>query len=90
MNTHLVSYDLRQPGRNYDSLHEHLKAYGTWAKPLESLWLIKTELDADSVLQAAKLHVDLNDELLVIDVTGDGAAWRGLDKKVSDWIQNNL
>lgn len=88
MNTHLVSYDLRQPGRNYPSLHQHLMGYKVLAKPLESVWLIKTDRTAEEVRDAAKLLVDTNDRLLVIDVTGDAKAWYNLTPENAKWIHN--
>lgn len=34
--------------------------------------------------------LDSNDELLVLDVTGDIWATRGIAKSGSDWLQSNL
>lgn len=90
MNTYLISYDLRQPGRDYSSLHEHIKSYGQWAKPLESVWLIKSSRSVEQVRNAAQQHMDSNDRILVIDVTGRAAAWSNLPSKVSDWIHGQL
>lgn len=91
MHTILVSYDLRSPGKDYSRLWEHLRSYSTRCKPLESLWLVKTSKTATEVRDAAKQHIDINDKLLVIDVTGDAAAWTTtLPSEVSDWIKSNL
>lgn len=70
MNTILVSYDLNAPGKDYTKLLEHLRSYGNRSKPLKSLWLIRTALTAAQVFDAAKPHLDQNDYILVIDVTG--------------------
>lgn len=90
MNTYLISYDLRRPGKDYPTLHEHIKSYGNWAKPLESVWLIKSSRSAEQVRNAIQQHVDGNDKVLVIDVTSRAAAWVNLAKEVSDWIHNQL
>lgn len=90
MNTILVSYDLIAPGRDYKTLHEHLKSYRTWAKPLESLWLIKTSFSASEIRDKVTLYLDSNDRLFVINVTGQESAWRNLPDKVSRWIKDNL
>lgn len=90
METILISYDLRKPGRNYEDLYEHLKSYSTWAKPLESLWLIKTSYTPEEVRDRVRGHVDANDGLFVVDVTSKPAAWVGIPPKVSDWIKENL
>ncbi len=90
MNTHLISYDLIRPGKDYTHLIAHLKRYSTWARPLESVWLIKSSLTAEQVRNAVRAHMDANDKILVIDVTKRAAAWAKLPEDVSTWIHNQL
>lgn len=90
MQTLFVGYDLNAPGKNYDNLIEYLKSHSGWCRPLESNWLIRTTKSHKTVRDEAKKFIDANDELLVIDVTGDAAAWYGLSDKVSTWLQENL
>jgi hypothetical protein len=90
MNTYLVSYDLRSPGKDYSTLHEHLKSYGTWAKPLESVWLIKSTGGAERIRNDVQVYIDNNDKIFVVDVTEREAAWAQLEEKVSEWISNDL
>jgi hypothetical protein len=37
----LVTYDLKQPGRNYQPVFEYLKRF-TYRKSMESVWLLDT------------------------------------------------
>ncbi len=91
MYTYLISYDLRAPGKNYSDLHNHLKSYYSWAKPLESFWLIRTtESKPAEVRNAIRKHMDTNDHVFVVDVTGQNAAWYGMSDKVTEWIKENL
>lgn len=90
MKTILVSYDLRKPGRNYDNLYEHLESYPDHISPLESVWLLKTSFSAKRVRNAVLKHIDSNDGLLVINVTGAAAAWNGLSTAHSKWMKENL
>ncbi|MFA6466765.1 MAG: CRISPR-associated protein Cas2 [Patescibacteria group bacterium] len=90
MNTFLVSYDLIRPGKDYSTLHHHLKSYSNWAKPLESLWLIKSSLTAEQLRNTVQQYLDANDKILIIDVTDRAAAWKNLGVNVSTWIKNNL
>jgi hypothetical protein len=90
MNTHLVSYDLKAPGKDYNNLIHFLKSATLWAKPLESVWLIKTSLSASDFRNQINLHVDKNDKVLVLNVTGDNWATFNIDTQVTDWIKNNL
>lgn len=89
-NTILVSYDLIAPGKDYSRLWEHLRSYSSWTKPLESVWLLKTQRSATEVRDNLKSHIDKNDKLLVIDVTSKAAAWHNLGDKINQWIKNNL
>ncbi len=90
MYTYLISYDLRAPGKNYTDLHNHLKNYSDWAKPLESVWLIRSNSKPSEVRDAARKRMDANDHIFVVDVTKQAAAWFGMPDKVSDWIKNNM
>ncbi len=90
MNTLLVSYDLKTPGKDYQKLWDHLKSYSYYCKPLESFWLIKTSLSAEAGRDNIKLFMDLNDRLIVINVTGRETAWSNLAEANSQWIKNNL
>ena len=90
MATYLISYDLRKPGKDYSSLHAHLKTYATRAKPLESVWLIHSNLTAEAVRNAAQAYMDANDKILVIDVTKRAAAWDNLADDVANWIHGSL
>lgn len=89
MKIHLISYDLIRPEKDYPRLIEHIKSYGTWAKPLESVWLIETARSAEQVRDGARAHMDGNDKVLVIEVSGS-AAWANLPQEVSDWLKNNI
>ena len=89
MNTYIISYDLIKPGKDYADLIAHIKTH-TWAYPLKSVWLIKSSLTAEQVRNAARVHMDTNDKIVVIDVTGRAAAWANLPQDVSTWIQSHL
>ena len=90
MNTYIVSYDLQRPGKDYSTMIEHLKSYPGWAKPLESVWLIKSSLDISNLRNQIAVKIDQNDKLIVVDVTKKPAAWINLDKEVVDWINKDL
>jgi hypothetical protein len=90
MPVHLISYDLRSPGKDYTRLHDHLKTYPAWAKPLESLWLIKTPFSAADLREAISRLTDSNDKLLVVNVSSSPAAWKNLPDDVATWIKNNI
>lgn len=92
MRTLLISYDLRAPGRNYDPLWAYLESSGSWAKPLESLYLVRTIATPAQVRNTiVTQYLDRNDRVMVIDVTDDHSAWSiSLDPGVIKWIGPNL
>ncbi len=89
MKTFLISYDLIGQ-RDYPELIEAIKQYPFWAKPLESLWLIKTNETAAQVRDYLKSHIDDDDKLFVIDVTGTGWATYNISQRITDWMKSNL
>jgi hypothetical protein len=90
MSTLLVGYDLNKPGQDYDDLFKALQATGTWWHNLDSTWLIKSDETHRELRDRLSELIDENDRLLVIDVSGDSAAWQGFTKKAGQWIKDNL
>lgn len=88
----LISYDLIAPGQHYPQVHEAIKAINpnSWAKPLESVWLVKSELTAPNVRDKVMPAMDQNDKLMVIEITKDLVAAWNLSDKVWAWIEKNV
>lgn len=85
MARHAINYDLRKPGRSYESLIAAIKSLGSWAHPVESSWIVQTHLSDQQTLNVLLPHVDTNDKIIVTELTGS-AWWYGLDKDVADWL----
>ena len=90
MSTFLIGYDLDTPGQNYEGLAEQIKSLGAWWHHLDSTWLVKSDLDQVAIRDRLKSVLDSNDELLVVNVSGDAAAWCGFDQRGSKWLRDNL
>lgn len=93
MKTFLISYDLKNgnPSSDYSELIDAIQNYGDgWAKPLESVWLINSNDYPSDIRNYLKRYIDSNDRLLVMDVTNDSWAARGLPSKVVDWMKGNV
>jgi len=88
--TLLVGYDLDKPGQNYPKLETALKAFGVWWHGLDSTWIVRADLTAVQLRDHLSGLIDSNDKLLVVDITGDTAAWRGLSTQASKWILDNI
>lgn len=85
MATHLIGYDLNRE-KNYQDLIEAIKGLGSWWHHLESTWIVRSPLTAKEVRDKLRPHLDEDDELLVVDVTGRARAWTGFNRRGSDWL----
>lgn len=74
----VLSYDLRQPGRNYEALYQALRRVDG-VRVLESVWLIDVAQTAAQVRDAVKSHLDRNDGVLVVEI-----------REFADWAYANL
>lgn len=88
MKVYQIDYDLRKH-RNYEALHERIKSYGYWCRPLESSWLVATNHSAVQVHNHLKAVMDGDDGLLVTRLQGE-AAWSGLDPRVVQWLNARM
>lgn len=91
MKTYLISYDLKQPASvyNYNKIGGAIRSFGIFAKPLESLWLIKTNFTALQVYNYLIKYIHSGDKLLVIHVDNDWIAYN-LENSVINWMRSGL
>lgn len=85
---YIVTYDLSNPGRNYESLLKRIKSYEAWARLGGSSYLVCTEQTATQLRDNLTPALDANDSIYV-GLMGVSAAWRGMSDEVSNWIKNN-
>ena len=90
MFTYLISYDLLAKNIfDYSRLIEYIKSYGSWAKPLESFWLIKTNKSLYSVRDELMSVVATNDKIIVMNVTGANWGSFNLSAEVVEWLKGS-
>lgn len=77
MNNLFVSYDLKNPGQNYERVITAVKGLGPWAKVQYSLWYVKSSHTAKDAAEIVRRAQDTNDNLIVVDATNSDAAWFG-------------
>ena len=65
MSTYLVTYDLRQPEKNYSRLFNVLEKYDH-ERVLKSVWLVSSNESAEQIRNHLAQYIDGNDQLLVI------------------------
>lgn len=91
MKNYLITYDL--VGGNsfysYENLRKAIKNSGYWAKPLQSVFIIKSNSSALDIANVLKQYLDANDKLLVIEL---GRDWGSINmsQEVIDWFRNGF
>lgn len=88
MKVYQIDYDLRK-NRNYEPLHDRIRTYPAWCRPLESSWVIGTTNTLTQVRDYLKGAMDSDDGILVTELTG-AAAWSGLSAEISDFLKDLL
>lgn len=83
-----VSYDLINPGQNYEKVIERVKQLGTWAKVHQSYWYVNSSRTASQAVDYIKPVLDANDKVYVVDATNNNAAWNVLPANVSQLIRD--
>ena len=78
----LVTYDLKQPGRDYGPVHEYLRRF-THCKEMESVWLLDTITTVGTIRDDLRQRIDSNDTVFVSRLTGDWASW---NYRCADWL----
>ncbi len=82
-----ISYDLHQPGKNYDALIQAIKNLsGRWAKIHYSYWYVNAAMTSGQARDRLVPLIDLNDSLYVVDATGNTASWHNIDPNVAAYI----
>lgn len=83
-----ISYELRKPGKDYNSLYDTLKAASSWCHPMTSHWFIKTEDSVQTWADRLMKIIDQNDSLFVVDITGQPRqGW--MSQEAWDWLNQN-
>jgi hypothetical protein len=91
MATILIGYDVHPPeGRTHDGLVGAIQSLGIWWHHLETIWIVKTSQTPADIRDQLKPHVGADDQLLVVDISGDTAEWFGVNDAGSIWLEKNV
>ena len=89
--TVLIAYDVHQPdGEAYDELIAAIKALGTWWHHLETIWIVKCNHTPAYVKNQLRPRIGSDDQLLVVDISGDSTEWLGIDDSGARWLTDNV
>jgi hypothetical protein len=82
-----ISYDLHEPGKNYERVIAAVKSLGSWAKVHYSFWYVKSSFTADQARDVIVRAMDANDSVYVVDATNNRAAWQNIPNDSATFIR---
>jgi hypothetical protein len=83
----LATYDLHNPGRDYDAIVNVLKSADSWAHPQGSVWLLDTLKEPSTWRDALRAAGDKNDEYFVTRLAHSWAS-TNMDTNVVTWLKD--
>jgi CRISPR/Cas system-associated endoribonuclease Cas2 len=88
MAVYAVTYDLHNPGQNYEDVKKTLKSFGGWWKYYGSFWLIHTDNhNASDIRDEVNKVIDTGDHVFVIRVANEWAAY--MNKDAYKWLHDH-
>jgi hypothetical protein len=89
--TILIAYDIHPPkGEAYEYLVKAIQSLGAWWHHLETIWIVRSAHTPGEIRDRLKSHVGIDDQLLVIDISGDTAGWIGVNDTGSKWLNEHI
>lgn len=87
MGTFVISYDLVKT-KDYESLFEKIKSYGTWSHPLLSTWVVVSNKSATQIRDDLLTVLDDDDRLFIVESSGN-SSWKNVRCR-SEWLQKYM
>ena len=88
---YFITYDLNNPGQNYENVIQAIKeaSTGIWCSYWKSAFLIKSNLSsANEVMKKINPYLDKDDRCLAVEVCQNYQGW--LEKEQWDYINKNI
>jgi hypothetical protein len=83
----LIAYDIHSPrGDSYENLITAIQSLGAWWHHLETVWIVRSARTPSEICDHLGQYVGVEDQLLIVDVSGDHAGWVGLNELGSRWL----
>ena len=82
-----ISYDLHNPGRDYEDIISTIKSAPSWTHPQGSVWLIDTMLDPSDWRDKLRSAGHPNDEYFIVKLTQNWASFN-MDASSVTWLKS--
>lgn len=87
----LVAYDIHPPkGEAYENLIDAIRSLGAWWHHLETVWIVQCAHTPAEIRERLKSYIGSEDQLLIVDISGDVAGWAGVNDTGSKWLAQNI
>jgi hypothetical protein len=87
----LIAYDIHPPkGETYENLIEAIRSLGVWWHHLETVWIVRCALAPDQIRDRLKSQIGIEDQLLIVDISGNAVKWLGVNSAGSRWLVDNI
>jgi hypothetical protein len=87
----IVAYDIHPPkGEAYENLIEAIRSLGVWWHHLDTVWNVRCAHTPAEIRDRLKSHIGTEDQLLIVDISGDVAGWAGVNDTGSKWLAQNI
>jgi len=83
--SHLVTYDLIKR-KDYPELTKTLEKFDYW-HCLGSVWIIKSDWNCEQVRNHLLPHIDTDDKLIVLKLTGEAAWTTSFPQNCQQWLK---
>lgn len=93
MTVYQISYDLNDPGQNYEDIHDAIDGLGPSFHALDSTWFVDVSLDTSDVKEELKDGANSNDSILVTKMPSSGGgrwSYTSISGGLGDWLREHL
>ena len=66
-----------------------IRAQPWWHHP-ETVWIVRSNQKPDEIRDKLKSYIGTDDQLLILDITGDKAGWAGVSDAGSAWLKEYI
>jgi hypothetical protein len=67
-----------------------IQSLGHWWNHLETIWIVQCVHTPGEIRDRLKSRIGNEDQLLVIDISGDAAGWVGVNESGRTWLEANI
>jgi hypothetical protein len=89
--TILIAYDVHPTSDSrYHELADAIQTLGPWWHHLETVWVVRSDKTPEELRDWLQAFVGRDDQLLIVDITGVRAGWRGINEAGSVWLRESI